>query len=97
MGKNKLITGMVVGAIIGGAVSLINQETRNYVKQELSLMSGQMGNIVQNPSHSIRHIQNTLIETAENAASSLDGALNAVGQIENTINEIRSEDKKKLN
>lgn len=56
-----------------------------------------MGNIVQNPSHSIRQLQNTLIETAENAASSLDGALNAVGQIENTINEIRREDKKKLN
>lgn len=97
MGKKNLITGVVIGAIVGGAVSLIKKETRDYVKTEISLAKDQMGYIVKNPTHSIRKIQETILETAEKAASSLDGTLNAVDQVESTINEIRSEDQKRLN
>lgn len=97
MGKRNLITGVVLGAIVGGAVSLLNKETRDYAKSEMSLISDKTGYMIQNPGQSIRELQTALIETAENAANSLDGALNAVDQVENTINEIRKEDKKKLN
>lgn len=97
MGKRNLITSVVVGAIIGGAVSLFKKDTREYVKTEISLAKDQMGYIVQNPAQSIRKLQTTIIETAEKASSSLDGTLNAVDQVESTISDIRREDQKKLN
>ncbi len=96
MGKRNLITGVVLGAIAGGVVSLVSKDTRNYVTEQISLGKDQIGYIVQNPAQSIRKIQSTLIETAESAANSLDGTLNAVDQVENTINDIRKEDQKKL-
>lgn len=97
MGKRNLLTGVLLGAIAGGVVSLISKATRNYVTEQISLGKAQMGYIVQNPTQSIQKIQTTLIETAESAAKSLDGTLNAVDQVESTINEIRKEDRKKLN
>src|SRR5699024_2223061 len=89
--------GAVLGEIEGVLISLIIKDTRNYVSEQISLGKDQMGYIVQNPTQSIRNIQSTIIETAESAASSLDGALNAVDQVESTINDIRKEDQQKLN
>lgn len=97
MGKRNLITGVVLGAVVGGVVSLTKKDTREYVNEQISLAKEQIGYIVGNPSQSIRSLQTILVETAESAASSLDGTLNAVDQVENTINEIRGEDQKKLN
>lgn len=97
MGKRNLITGVVLGSIVGGVVSLINNDTRDYAKEQLGLAKEKIGYIANNPAQSIRSLQTALVETAENAASSLDGALNAADQVENTINDIRGENQKKLN
>lgn len=97
MGKRNLVIGVVLGAIVGGVVSLTKEETREYSKEKISLIKEQIGYIAGNPSQSIRSLQTMLVETAESAASSLDGTLNAVDQVESTINDIRGEDQKKLN
>src|SRR5699024_11065322 len=97
MGKRNVITVAVLGAIAGGLISLISKDTRNYVSEQKSLGKDQMVYMVQDTTQSIRNIQSTNIETAESAASSLDGALNAVDQVESTINDIRKEDQQKLN
>lgn len=97
MGKRNLVIGVVLGAVAGGLVSLLNKDTRYYLKEQTSVFKEQLDFIMSNPTESLEAFQTAITDVAERAASSLDGTLNAVDQVESSITKIKNEEIKKIN
>src|SRR5699024_11478395 len=56
----KLITGIIVGASVGGLVTLFNQEARDYAKEGLYDLKDKATNYIENPSTAIIKVKDTV-------------------------------------
>ncbi|MEJ8777461.1 YtxH domain-containing protein [Pseudogracilibacillus sp. ICA-222130] len=86
MGKRKLLTGIIAGAAIGGIVSLCNKETRTYAKDSLEQLKDNVTNCVTNPSDVIDQMKETVQSVSSFVENNVDGAVNALEQVESTVN-----------
>lgn len=97
MGKRNLLIGIITGAVIGGAVSLFNRETRDYVKTKCGEVKANSSYYVKNPSEAVYKARET-VETFNRALSSgADNAINALEQVGDTLEKFtKSPDTKRI-
>jgi len=88
MGKRKLIIGVAAGAIIGGVVSLIDKDTRAYVKAKCNEAKDSSAYYVKNPSEAINKARNTVDSFNRSFASGADNAINALEQVGDTLEKL---------
>ncbi|HLQ70669.1 MAG TPA: YtxH domain-containing protein [Bacillota bacterium] len=85
MGKNRLFIGMAAGAILGGLITLFDKPTRDYTKRKLQDASTKTKKAIQNPSEMIQSVQTTFDKYNNTFQSGADSAINALEQVENTV------------
>lgn len=97
MGRSKLYTGILVGAIVGGLTALMNKETRWYVKGKVTKATTCTKYYLSHPSEAVRNVRVSFDDFNENFKSSAESAINALEQIEDTLDKVtkkNSEQKK---
>jgi gas vesicle protein len=85
MGKRNLLIGVITGAVVGGAVSLFNRETRDYVKTKCDEAKTSSSYYVKNPSEAIQKAKVKVDSFNRTFSSGADNALNALEQVGDTL------------
>lgn len=88
MGKKTLFSSIAIGAVVGGALSLFNKETRSYVKQKSSEAADQASYYAQHPNEAISNLKQTVTDVTSKIEENKTGALNTLDQVENTIGKV---------
>lgn len=85
MGKRKLCTGIILGAIVGGLTALTDIEARSYAKGKLSFYTSQTKDCLKNPSEAVRKVRISFDQFNEKFVSGAESTSNALAQVENTL------------
>jgi len=94
MGKNKLMTGMVVGALIGGLMTLTDRSTRTYTKRKIQDVTDKTKDVIQNPSDVIESAKIKFNQYNDAVQNGADNAINALEQVESTLDRLSNKSKK---
>ncbi len=95
VGKRTLCTGIIVGAVVGGLVALTNQDARDYARAKLSLAKAEAKYCLSNPSQTVHQFRQSFDEFNQKFASGADSAVNALEQIEHTLDKVIKSKKQK--
>ncbi|MDQ0163505.1 YtxH domain-containing protein [Aeribacillus alveayuensis] len=63
--KNKLLKGVLLGALVGAAISLLDKKTRDHIKDIGIKTTEQMKHYVQNPSEASNAVKNKISEAKQ--------------------------------
>ncbi|RKQ31375.1 YtxH domain-containing protein [Oceanobacillus halophilus] len=85
MGKRRLITGMVLGATVGTVVALFDKDTRDYAKTLTDNAKSNTTYYFKHPAEAVETVRNTVDRLNQTVASGADNAINALEQVETTI------------
>ncbi|WP_284141546.1 YtxH domain-containing protein [Virgibacillus sp. LDC-1] len=85
MGKRKLITGIVVGAVVGGITALFDGDTRSYTKQRISRCKDMSSHVVRNPAEAVNNVKQSVDKFYETFSYQAENAVNALEQVEQTL------------
>lgn len=89
MAKNKLVSRMLIGAVVGGLTALTDQHVRAYLKDKL--MQAKLGASIcaQQPSFSLETARQAFNKFTANVDTQASNVINAVEQIEQTVSSIK--------
>ncbi|WP_154992314.1 YtxH domain-containing protein [Priestia megaterium] len=92
MGKrNKLVEGMVIGAIIGGAVSLFDKETRSCVIQGSKKLKDKTTTLIQHPelvTDTVKEKYETIRTTIEQVSEDVSFVAGKVEKLKETTPQV---------
>lgn len=92
MGKrNKLVEGIVIGAIIGGAVSLFDKETRSAVIQGSKKLKDKTTTLIQHPelvTHTVKEKYETIRTTIEQVSEDVSFVAGKVEKLKETTPQV---------
>ncbi|BFI97880.1 YtxH domain-containing protein [Priestia sp. Y58] len=92
MGKrNKLVEGIVIGAIIGGAVSLFDKETRSSVIQGSKKLKDKTTNLIQHPelvTDTVKEKYETIRTTIEQVSEDVSFVAGKVEKLKETTPQV---------
>ncbi|MCM3186178.1 YtxH domain-containing protein [Priestia megaterium] len=92
MGKrNKLVEGIVIGAIIGGAVSLFDKETRSSVIQGSKKLKDKTTTIIQHPelvTDTVKETYETIRTTIEQVSEDVSFVAGKVEKLKETTPQV---------
>jgi len=88
VGRKKFWTGIVTGAVVGGLISLFNEDAREYVKDTLNTTGEKCLYIVNNPTETVRNIKAMAQLVDEKISENKNSAFNALEQVENTLERV---------
>lgn len=89
-GKRTFWTSIVAGACIGGLLSLLNKDARDYSKKMLQHTGEAVRYYSTNPDVTVEKVKNA-VESISNLVNENTGsALNAIEQVENTVNKLKN-------
>ncbi|MDY0406857.1 YtxH domain-containing protein [Virgibacillus sp. 179-BFC.A HS] len=88
MGKNKLFTGIISGAIVGGIIALFDKEARLYAKDKLASAKTYGAYVFKNPSEALRNASGKVTTFNAQFTDQVDNAINALEQVEETVNKV---------
>lgn len=88
-GKTKFWTGIVTGACIGGIVALLNRDARDYGKSLLTQTSDCVSDCLHHPEDVVQKVKHSLTTFNDFIKDNTDQALNALEQIEQTVNRFK--------
>lgn len=89
MGKKTLWTGVILGATVGGLISLFNKNARNYVKSSATASLENATFYSKNPEIAFKEIKTKITSINNLVTESTDDAINAIEQVENTVITVR--------
>lgn len=92
MGKRKLLTGVIVGAVVGGLTALVNKEARTYTKNKVKEKTKQTKYYLKNPSIAVRNVRKSVEKFNEKLEEGSTSTLQALEQIEETLDKIVPKD-----
>lgn len=92
MGKEKLFTAIIGGAVLGGLLSLFNKDVRTYTNVKLIETKLMANYYFKNPSEAIGRTRLTIIKFNKAFESQSKNALNAFEQIEGTLDKVIKKD-----
>ncbi|OZU87733.1 hypothetical protein CIL03_15315 [Virgibacillus indicus] len=95
MGKRKLFLGVAIGAAAGGLVTLFDKETRDYTKEKFNTAKASSSYFIQNPSEAVHNVRTAFDTFNQNFASGADSAINALEQVENTLEKVANKSEPK--
>lgn len=85
MGRRKLLTGIILGAIVGGLAALTNKEARTYAKTKLQSSKEATKHYLKNPSEAVKNVKTSFDQFNQSFTRSADSTINALEQIEETL------------
>lgn len=88
MGRRKLYTGIFIGAVVGGLTALINKEARVYAKNKWRTTTKFTKYYLKNPSEAVRNVRISFDEFNKNFTSGAESTVNALEQIEETLDKV---------
>lgn len=88
MGKRKLMTGIIVGASIGGLISLMNEDARKYAKEKANEAVDNVQQCIKNPAETVKQVREKVETLNEAISSNASSAVNALEQVENSLNKL---------
>lgn len=88
MGKRKLYTGIVLGAVVGGIISLMNKDARQYAKSKLHQTMQGTKYYVKHPSEAVRNARVTFDQFNQKFSSGAASTINTLEQIEDTLDKV---------
>ncbi|MFP7735683.1 YtxH domain-containing protein [Priestia aryabhattai] len=92
MGKrNKLVEGIVIGAIIGGAISLFDKETRNSVIQGSKKLKDKTTTLIQHPelvTDTVKEKYETIRTTIEQVSEDVSFVAGKVEKLKETTPQV---------
>ncbi|QGH33389.1 hypothetical protein GI584_04765 [Gracilibacillus salitolerans] len=92
MGKNKLIKGILTGAIVGGLITLSDRDTRSYVTRKLQVCGNKTAYYAKNPADAIHQLNLNYAKCSEQIASGLTSALHMLHQLQEVTEKIEKRD-----
>lgn len=88
MGKRRLLTGVISGAMIGGLVSLFNHDTRGYVKGKLCATREATARLINDPTETVQSVKQCVEKVSSRVSIEASNAMNALEQVENTLEKV---------
>ncbi|HLR65161.1 MAG TPA: YtxH domain-containing protein [Pseudogracilibacillus sp.] len=88
MGKRIFWTSIALGAVIGGLTSLRKREVRQYVKDSVETIGDATTYYAANPTEAIENVKATISVIEQKLDDNSASAVNALNQIETTVNKI---------
>lgn len=88
MGKRKLLTGIISGAVIGCIISLFNEDARQYVKEKACATRDATTKIIKNPTETVQSLKQSVEDLSHLITEESSNAINALEQIENTLQKV---------
>lgn len=90
-GKKAFWTGIITGPCIGGLVSLLNKDARAYGKQLFKSTSDTVKYLAKNPEESVLKVKHAVESLNQFVNENASSALNAIEQVENTVNKFKKD------
>ncbi|MFG6149818.1 YtxH domain-containing protein [Halobacillus sp. B23F22_1] len=94
MAENKLITGIVTGALIGGAIVLFDKNTRQYVMSKSKGAGNCCRNYIEQPSEAIHDLRLSYESFSKKLNNGIDEILVLLKKAEDALNKIGEMDEK---
>lgn len=88
MGKKKLLTGIILGATIGGLLSLFDQDAKSYAKNCLKKSRDKASNCMKNPTEAIQNVKRSALKLNDVVEENVRGAVNTLDVIESSLNKV---------
>ncbi|MFD2629396.1 YtxH domain-containing protein [Oceanobacillus kapialis] len=85
MGNRKLVFGVLIGALVGGAITLFDRETRHYSRMKLASFKSGTQSVLHNPSDAVRKVRVAFDTFNQNFSSGAQSTINALEQVETTL------------
>lgn len=85
MGRKRFWTGIVIGAIAGGLTTLLDRETRNYVKKTCSEAKSTTQFYLNNPSLTVSKVRGAVQTLNANLAKGAETAMNTLDKLEQSL------------
>jgi len=96
MAKNKLVSRMLIGAVVGGLTALTDPSVREYVKDKLMQVKLGASICAQQPSFSLETARQAFNEFTANVDTQASNVINAVEQIEQTVASVKGGSKDRV-
>lgn len=91
MKKGKLYTHIVLGALAGFALALRDRDVRKVVQSNYNEWTSGVKKFLKQPTQSIKYSKNTVENWKQQFDEQSDQLLNAVEQVENTLDKFRKD------
>lgn len=88
MGKRRLLRGIVTGAVIGGIISLFNNDARHYAKEKMCATKEATTNLIKQPTETVSSMKQTVETLSHRFSEESNNVLNALEQIESTLGKV---------
>ncbi|WP_181350938.1 YtxH domain-containing protein [Thalassobacillus sp. CUG 92003] len=88
MGKQNLCKGMLIGAIVGGAATLLDHDTRQYVKTKSQSARVACRSYAVQPSLAIHHLRQNYDDVISRLSSGAEDALGALNKLEELLDKV---------
>ncbi|WP_337019238.1 YtxH domain-containing protein [Oceanobacillus massiliensis] len=88
MGKRKLLMGITLGAIVGGATALFDREAREYAKDKLTAAKSNSSYFMSHPSEAVHNLRDAFDQFNQTFADGAANAINALEQVETTLDKV---------
>ncbi|WP_182201471.1 hypothetical protein [Paraliobacillus salinarum] len=95
MKKNLLAKGMIVGAVVGGALTLLDRDTRMSVKGKLKNVNQKTTFFMTHPSDFVSEVRNQYETVSRTMLDGFDTAIALISKFEKTVEQI--EEKRNIN
>lgn len=97
MQNKKLVFGVMIGALVGGLTTLFDKQTRSKTKIQCQNASNKTSYYLKHPSEAVRDARVACNRFNDSFNASAESAINALEQVENTIDKItKKEDIKRI-
>src|SRR5699024_2898707 len=96
MGKRKLYTGIAIGAAVGGLIALLDRDARSYAKQKFHDAKDATMYYAKHQSEGVQNIKDKYEQFNKTFTSGADNAMNALEQVEETIEKFSKKEQNKL-
>lgn len=85
-GRRTFWSSIAAGAVIGGLLSLLNKDARDYSKKMIQQTGEAVKYYTTNPDETVEKVKNAVESVTKLVTENTDSALNAIEQVENTVN-----------
>lgn len=85
MGKRRIISHIVIGAIVGAVISLFNKETRTYAKDKITVLKDQINDVKEHPDKAVRTLRTAVEKVNHSLASSAENVLQTLDKVEDKL------------
>lgn len=88
MKNNKMVIGVLVGALVGGLITLFDRDTRSATKVQCKNAKNKTYYYLKHPSEAVKNARVACNDFNNTFNKSADSAINALEQVETTIDQL---------